>query len=207
MKDDVRNILLAGVGGQGILLASELLSEALLLAGYDVKKSEIHGMSQRGGSVTSHVRYGSTVLSPLIKEGQADILFGFELLEAYRYLPMLRQGGDVFVNSQRILPAPVSVGVASYPQAIEKNLRSACPNAHFIDGLALAVQAGNPLTVNSVLLGALSTALEIPPALWHEVIAEKVPQQLLQENLFAFHLGCDSQISIEESMQKENNNA
>ncbi len=202
MNDDVRNILLAGVGGQGILLASELLAEVLLLAGYDVKKSEIHGMSQRGGSVTSHVRYGSTVLSPLIKQGEADILFGFELLETYRYLPMLRRGGDVFVNSQRILPAPVAIGAASYPEKIHKKLRSACPETHFVDGLNLAILAGHPRTVNIVLLGAVSTVLEISPALWREAITEKVPQQFLQENLLAFQLGCDSQAGATEAILK-----
>ncbi|BCA78810.1 indolepyruvate oxidoreductase subunit beta [Desulfuromonas sp. AOP6] len=195
MKDDVRNILLAGVGGQGTLLASELLSEALLLAGYDVKKSEIHGMSQRGGSVTSHVRYGSKVLSPLIHEGQADILFGFELLETYRYLPMLGEDGTIFVNRQRILPAPVAVGTASYPPDLEDKLLRVYPNTHLVDGLALAHQAGHPRTVNTVLLGALSTALEMPPALWHDVIAQKVPPQFQQENLLAFQLGRDGQRS------------
>lgn len=202
MKDDVRNILLAGVGGQGTLLASELLSEALLLAGFDVKKSEIHGMSQRGGSVTSHVRFGKKVLSPLIHEGRADILFGFELLETYRYLPMLRQGGEVFANLQHILPAPVAVGAANYPQEIQEKLCNACPNTHFVDGLTLACQAGHPRTVNIVLLGAMSTALEMPPALWRDVIAEKVPQQFLQENLHAFQLGCDSQAGATETTQK-----
>lgn len=199
MKDEIQNILLAGVGGQGTLLASELLSEALLLAGYDVKKSEIHGMSQRGGSVTSHVRYGSKVLSPLIHEGRADILFGFELLETYRYLPMLRANGTVFVNSQRILPAPVAVGAASYPRELEDKLRSVCPNTHFIDGLTLARQAGHPRTVNMVLLGALSTALEMPSVLWCDVIAEKVPQQFLQENILAFQLGRDCQTRLKET--------
>lgn len=202
MNNDVCNILLAGVGGQGTLLASELLSEALLRAGYDVKKSEIHGMSQRGGSVTSHVRFGKKVLSPLIHEGQADILFGFELLETYRYLPMLRPDGGVFVNSQRILPAPVAVGVASYPQKIEEKLRRACPDTHFVDGIALARQAGHPRTVNIVLLGALSTALDIPYDLWHDIIAEKVPQQFLQENFSAFQLGCNSQGTITATTQR-----
>ncbi len=202
MNDDVCNILLAGVGGQGTLLASELLSEALLLAGYDVKKSEIHGMSQRGGSVTSHVRFGRKVLSPLIHAGQADILFGFELLETYRYLPMLRPGGAVFVNSQRILPSPVAVGAASYPRAIEQKLHSACPDTRFVDGLELARQAGHPRTVNIVLLGALSTALDLPSPLWHQAITEKVPSQFLQENLVAFQLGHDSQTAATKTRQR-----
>ena len=193
MNNDVRNILLAGVGGQGTLLASELLSEALLLGGYDVKKSEIHGMSQRGGSVTSHVRFGKKVLSPLIHAGQAVILFGFELLETYRYLPMLRSGGAVFVNTQRILPAPVAVGAARYPQNIEDKLRHVCPDTRFVNGVELACQAGNPRPVNIVLLGALSMALDISCDLWQDVISEKVPPQFLQENLRAFQLGCDTQ--------------
>lgn len=201
MPDDVRNILLAGVGGQGTLLASELLAEALLLADYDVKKSEIHGMSQRGGSVTSHVRFGKRVLSPLIDDGQADILFGFELLETYRYLPMLRRGGEVFVNSQRILPAPVAVGTDSYPQEIQEKLRRACPGTRFVDGLTLACEAGHPRTVNTVLLGALSTALDIAPETWREVITAKVPAPFLQENLLAFQLGRDSQAGAKQAMQ------
>ena len=108
---DVNNILLAGVGGQGILLASEILSEVLMLAGFDVKKAEVHGMAQRGGSVVSHVRYGKQVLSPTIAEGTADVLFGFELLETCRYLPFLKKGGQVIANNVRITPSPVALGV------------------------------------------------------------------------------------------------
>ncbi len=192
MTSEIKNILLAGVGGQGTLLASEVLSEVLMQAGYDVKKSEIHGMSQRGGSVTSHVRFGSKVHSPLIHEGQADILFGFELLETYRYLPMLRKGGQVLLNEQQILPAPVAIGTDQYPQGIAAKICAACPATRVVDGLNLALQAGNQRTVNTVLLGALSGMLDLEEKLWLEVIAHKVPERFLPENLAAFALGRNS---------------
>ena len=127
MANNVTNILLAGVGGQGILLASEVLSEVLMLAGYDVKKNEIHGMSQRGGSVVSHVRFGEKVYSPIIPEGEGDILFGFELLETYRYLPLLRKSGKVLVNDLKILPPSVALGQESYPEDIPAKIAELFP--------------------------------------------------------------------------------
>ncbi len=189
MENNVKNILLAGVGGQGTLLASEVLSEVLMLAGHDVKKSEIHGMSQRGGSVTSHVRYGARVYSPLIPEGKADILFGFELLETYRYLPMLRQGGAVVVNNLKIAPAPVASGLVDYPDDIPGKLASAVADTTIVEGMELALQAGNYRTVNTVLLGALSNRMEIAESLWLAALKKLVPERLLEENLKAFALG------------------
>lgn len=185
----VTNILLAGVGGQGILLASEVLSEVLMMAGYDVKKNEIHGMSQRGGSVTSHVRFGEKVYSPIIPEGEVDVLFGFELLETYRYLPLLKQDGKVLVNRLRIMPPSVATGIDRYPEQLEERLTAAVTDTRVVDGLDLAMAAGNPRTVNTVLLGALSNMLEIDLALWTQALEKMVPQKFLAENLKAFELG------------------
>lgn len=189
MNNDVNNIFLAGVGGQGTLLASEILSETLMTAGYDVKKSEVHGMSQRGGSVTSHVRYGKRVYSPLIPEGLADVLFGFELLEAYRYLPMLRPGGAVVVNNLKIMPATVSMGMESYPDDIPARILAVCPDAKLVDGMELALRAGNVRTVNTVLLGALSRRMAVAENLWLAALNKMVPEKFLNENLKAFMLG------------------
>lgn len=185
----VKNILLAGVGGQGTLLASEVLSEALMMAGLDVKKSEIHGMSQRGGSVTSHVRYGQKVFSPLIPEGSADILFGFELLETYRYLPMLRAGGTVVVNDLKIMPAPVAMGQETYPEDIPGKLKDACADTTVINGMELAGKAGNLRAVNTVLLGALSRRLDIGEEIWARALEKLVPERFLEVNIKAFELG------------------
>lgn len=192
MSNRVTNIYLAGVGGQGTLLASEILSEVLMTAGYDVKKSEIHGMSQRGGSVTSHVRYGKRVFSPLIPEGEADVLFGFELLETYRYLSMLRPGGTVVVNDLKIMPAPVASGAERYPTDIPGKIRAACPAAIIIDGMDLARQAGNVRTVNTVLLGALSLRMDLDESLWLAALHKMIPERFLNENLAAFRLGRDN---------------
>ncbi|APG25878.1 indolepyruvate oxidoreductase subunit beta [Syntrophotalea acetylenica] len=189
MKDKVTNILISGVGGQGILLASEVLSEVLMLAGYDVKKSEIHGMAQRGGSVVSHIRYGAKVFSSIIPEGQGDILLGFELLETYRYLPLLRQGAKVVANDLKILPPPVTLGREKYPENIPQKIRQAFPDTLVMDGLAVASRAGNPRTANIALLGALSTALPIETSYWYETLQKMVPERFLEVNIKAFDLG------------------
>ncbi|PLX86127.1 MAG: indolepyruvate oxidoreductase subunit beta [Desulfuromonas sp.] len=189
MTNSVKNILLAGVGGQGTLLASEVLSEALMLAGHDVKKSEIHGMSQRGGSVTSHVRFGPKVLSPLIPEGEADILFGFELLETYRNLPSLRAGGDVVANDLKVIPATVSMGVSAYPEDIPAKIEAAVPGAKIVNGMELAREAGNLKTANVALLGTLSRSLELEEETWVEALNKLVPAKFLEVNLKAFTLG------------------
>jgi len=180
---------MVGVGGQGILLASEILAEALMLAGYDVKKAEVHGMAQRGGSVVSHVRYGEKVYSPIIPEGEGDVLFGFELLETYRYLPLLKKDGWVVVNDLKILPPSVALGQEDYPADIPGKLRAACPNAIVIDGLDKALEAGSTRTVNTVLLGALSKSLDIATDIWLKAIENMVPGKYLQQNLKAFELG------------------
>lgn len=189
MINNVTNILLVGVGGQGTLLASEVLSEVLMLAGFDVKKAEVHGMAQRGGSVVSHVRFGQKVYSSIIPEGETDVLFGFELLESYRYLPLLRKGGKAIVNDLKILPPSVALGQEEYPAQIPEKILAAFPESKIINGMALAVEAGNPRTVNTVLLGALSNTLNIPEGLWKDAMVKLVPERFIAENLKAFDLG------------------
>ena len=186
---DVKNILLAGVGGQGILLASEVLSEVMMMAGMDVKKNEIHGMSQRGGSVTSHVRYGKKVYSSIIPEGEVDILFSFELLETCRYLPLLRENGRVIVNNLKIAPPSVALGKQEYPADLATEITKKFPATTVINGLDLALEAGNPKTVNTVLLGALSNILDIGHDVWQQALKKMVPARLLDINLKAFELG------------------
>ncbi|PLY01491.1 MAG: indolepyruvate oxidoreductase subunit beta [Desulfuromonas sp.] len=187
---DVTNILLAGVGGQGILLASEVLSEVTLLAGFDVKKNEIHGMSQRGGSVVSHVRYGDKVYSSIIPEGEVDILFSFEMLETRRYLPLLRAGGKVIINNWKIAPPSVALGKQAYPENLAEDIQAQFPDTRVVDGLDLALEAGNSKTVNVVLLGALSNVLDFDRELWLAALKKMIPERLLDINLKAFELGC-----------------
>ena len=183
------NILMAGVGGQGTLLASEILSEVLMQAGYDVKKAEVHGMAQRGGSVVSHVRFGKKVYSPIIPEGEADVLFGFELLETYRYLPQVKKTGAVVVNNLRIAPPSVLLGKSEYPQDIALKLRDRVDNVRIVDGLELAEQAGNAKAINTVLLGALSNTLNPSHEQWIAAIKSLVPERFQDVNLKAFELG------------------
>jgi indolepyruvate ferredoxin oxidoreductase beta subunit len=190
MSDNkITNILMAGVGGQGTLLASEILSEVLMQAGYDVKKAEVHGMAQRGGSVVSHVRFGAKVYSSIIPEGEADVLFGFELLETYRYLPLVKRSGAIVVNNLQIAPPSVALGLREYPQEIDRKLKAQCANTRLVDGLTLAEEAGNPRTVNTVLLGALSNTLQPSHEQWVAAIKSLVPERFLEVNLKAFELG------------------
>jgi indolepyruvate ferredoxin oxidoreductase beta subunit len=185
----VTNILLVGVGGQGILLASEILSEAFMLAGYDVKKSEIHGMSQRGGSVVSHVRFGSEVFSPVVPEGEGDILFGFELMETYRYLPLLRPGARVVANDYRIPPPSILLGQASYPKDLPQRIGALFPDFLLVDGQGMALRAGDVRAANTVLLGAVSRRLEITEDVWLQAVENMVPRKALEINLKAFRMG------------------
>jgi len=185
----ITNILLVGVGGQGILLASEVLAETFMLAGYDVKKSEIHGMSQRGGSVVSHVRYGKEVFSPTVPEGEGDILFGFELMETCRYLPLLKQGGKVIANDLKIQPPAVLSGQTAYPDDLPEVIRSRFPDFLLVDGQKLATEAGNPRAANTVLLGAVSKLLDIPEEFWFKALGRMVPAKALEVNRKAFQMG------------------
>jgi indolepyruvate ferredoxin oxidoreductase beta subunit len=189
MSEQVTNILLVGVGGQGILLASEILSETFMLAGYDVKKSEIHGMSQRGGSVVSHVRYGRKVYSPIVPEGKGDILFGFELMETYRSLPLLKKGGAVVANDLRIPPPSVLMGREPYPEGLAERISARFPDFLLVDGQTLAVEAGNVRAANTVLLGAVSRRLDVAEEYWMEALEKMVPKKALEVNRKAFLLG------------------
>lgn len=189
MDNAITNILLVGVGGQGILLASEILSEAFMLAGFDVKKSEIHGMSQRGGSVVSHVRFGKEVFSPVVPEGEGDILFGFELLETYRYLSLLKPGATVVANDYKIAPPSVLLGQAGYPQALPEKIQAKFPDFLLVDGQGLALQAGDVRAANTVMLGAVSKRLQIADAVWQQALEKMVPKRALEINLKAFAMG------------------
>jgi indolepyruvate ferredoxin oxidoreductase beta subunit len=189
----VTSVLLAGVGGQGVLLGSEVLAEVASLAGFEVKKSEVHGMAQRGGSVVSHLRFGAEVFSPLIPRGAADYLVSFERLETLRYLDFLHAGSVVLVNNQQILPLPVGVGKAVYPEDIEARLEVTGVRASFVEGHALALAAGNAKAVNAVILGALASIMSFAPALWEEALRHQIPARLLDLNLRAFALGRETQ--------------
>lgn len=186
------NILLAGVGGQGILLASEILSSVLLRAGFDVKQSEVHGMAQRGGSVVSHVRFGNKVYSPLIEPGTADITVSFELLEALRYLPYYRKGSTVIVNMQKILPAPVATGVEVYPADVIEQLQSRDLRVHALDAFGIAASVGEQRAVNMVLVGALSKLLPADEKIFIGIIEGRLPEKIRKVNIEAFLKGRDA---------------
>ena len=189
MKDDVKSILLAGVGGQGILRASDILCLAFMASGLDVKKSEVHGMAQRGGCVTSHVRYGQKVYSPIAKKGDVDILVSFEKLEALRYLDYLKPQATIIINEEEIYPPSVNFGDAKYPENIYDRVSLHFKTVKMINALDLARKAGNIRAVNTVLLGVLSTFLDLKSDLWEKVLQEAFPSKSLEENLKAFNLG------------------
>ena len=183
------NILICGVGGQGVLLAGDIVAEAAMAAGFDAKKSEVHGMAQRGGSVVSHVRYGERVRSPLIRQGEADVVLSFEEMETARYLDFLRPGGAVIVNRQQVLPMTVATGKAEYPADIADKVKALVPGTVLCPGPELAEKAGSPKTINMVLLGALSKRLELPAEKWLETITRRVPPKTVDMNKKAFELG------------------
>ena len=189
------NVLVVGVGGQGVLLAGEVLAEVAVLSGLEVKKSEVHGMAQRGGSVVSHLRFGKKVHSPLIPRGEADFLISFEKLETLRYLDHLRASSWVLVNDQEILPLPVSSGREKYPAGIERKIRSAGLRCKIIDGLGLAARAGNQRAVNSVILGVLSRMMPFTEEIWGQALRNHVPAKYLDANMKAFELGRRRRIS------------
>jgi len=183
------NIMIVGVGGQGSLLASKLLGHLLLSQGFDVKVSEVHGMSQRGGSVVTYVRYGDKVYSPVIDEGEADFIVSFELLEAARHLPFLKADGQIVTNTQQIDPMPVVTGAASYPEDLLGKMRAKGAKVDAIDCVALAEEAGNMKAVNLVLLGRLSHYFGFGEEAWQEAIEACVPPKFLEVNKKAFELG------------------
>ncbi|MDR3085547.1 MAG: indolepyruvate oxidoreductase subunit beta [Christensenellaceae bacterium] len=182
------NLVIVGVGGQGTLLASRVLGSIASQLGLDVKVSEVHGMSQRGGSVTTYVRMGETVYSPLVEQGGADFILAFEELEALRALPYLKKGGALIVNTQQILPLPVITGTALYPAGIIERLKGECETVA-VDALPLATKAGSARAVNTVLLGRLAKSLPHEKSLWRKALEETVPQRFLEANLRAFEAG------------------
>ena len=187
---ETKNIMIVGVGGQGTLLASKLLGRLLLTRDYDVKVSEVHGMSQRGGSVVTYVRYGDKVYSPIIDKGEADYILSFELLEAARAAEWLRPGGTIITNTQQINPMPVITGAASYPEDLLGKLNALGLKVDALDALTLAQEAGSAKAVNLVLLGRLSNySHEFNEDEWMTAIEQSVPQNFLEMNKKAFHLG------------------
>lgn len=184
------NILIVGVGGQGTLLASVLLGNLAMAKGYDVKLSEVHGMAQRGGSVVTHVKISEdTVSSPLIEEGDADVIIAFEELEAYRWLPYLKKGGTIYVNTQQILPMPVILGQAEYPDNVMDVLEEKAGTVKAFDALEIAESCGSVKAVNVVLLGAASKDLPFDEDAWIKVIEDNVKPKFVELNKKAFELG------------------
>ncbi len=186
---ETKSIMIVGVGGQGTLLSSRLLGAVLTSKGYDVKVSEVHGMSQRGGSVVTYVKYGDEVYSPIIEKGEADYILSFEQLEAARWLPFLKQGGKLIVNTQKIDPMPVVIGTAEYPQGVIEAIGAAGADITSIDALSLAVEAGSSKAVNVVLMGVLAAKTDIAYDTWIEAVKATVPAKFLELNLKAFDLG------------------
>jgi indolepyruvate ferredoxin oxidoreductase beta subunit len=183
------NVFLAGVGGQGILLASEVLCEAFLRSGHDVKKSEVHGMAQRGGAVTTHLRFGKKVYSPLIEPGTADLLVAFEKMEALRFAHYLSPGGAALVNAQEILPPSVSTGKERYPSRIEERLREFTPNLFVVDALAAALSLHEVRAVNIVMVGAASHFLPLAEEVYVEALRATLPAKIVEVNVRAFRSG------------------
>ena len=186
------NIMIVGVGGQGSLLASKLLGKLLCGEGYDVKVSEVHGMSQRGGSVVTYVRFGDKVYSPIIDKGEADYIISFEKLEGARYVSCLKDGGTLVVNTQQIDPMPVIIGAAEYPTEILTELETKGVNVDKIDALTLANEAGSSKAVNIVLLGRLAKHMDISTDKWVAAIESSVKPQFVELNKKAFELGYNS---------------
>lgn len=201
MQKQALNFVLVGVGGQGTILASDVLAELGLKLGYDVKKAEVHGMSQRGGSVVSHLRWGPQVFAPVIARGEADFLVAFEKLEAARFVEMLRPGGTALVNDYSIMPATVNAGSAVYPgdDALQAVLDAAGAKAVWIKGMEIAEGLGNSKTANVVLLGALSKLLGLEPEAWDEVLEGRVPAKYLELNRKAFQAGREAVMPLDKA--------
>lgn len=183
------NLFLCGVGGQGILLASEVISSACMNAGFDVKQSEVHGMAQRGGSVISHIRFGNKVHSPLIESGGADFVVSFEMLEALRYLPYMNKDTKVIVNTQKILPAPVATGMDTYPADVLDQLGGRGLSLFPVDAFDIAQSIGETRAVNMVLVGALSAFLPLDEKAFMQVIEQRIPEKIRKVNIEAFLKG------------------
>ena len=185
---DVKNILLVGVGGQGTILASKILSEGLAQAGYDVKMSEIHGMSQRGGNVSTQIRFGKKVYSPIIGKGEADVIVAFEKMEALRWIEYLRKGGKMVINDHEIPSAPILMGKAEYPENIVEAL-SEKVDVQVFEAAEIAEKLGNPRAMNVVLLGALVKAMDVKGIDWEDMIRKNVKAGFEDLNIKAFNAG------------------
>lgn len=183
-----KNIMIVGVGGQGTLLASRILGNTVINEGFDVKVSEVHGMSQRGGSVVTYVKYGDKVYSPIIGKGEADIILAFETLEAYRALPFLKKGGKIIINDQKMNPMPVITGAATYPENIIEKI-SDMADTIVTDAVSKAKEAGNIKAVNVVLIGIMAKETDIAYEKWIETIKQTVPEKFVDINIKAFDLG------------------
>lgn len=186
---ETKSIMIVGVGGQGTLLAGRILGSVLLSGGFDVKVSEVHGMSQRGGSVVTYVKYGDKVYSPVIEKGEADLILSFEELEGARWLPCLKKGGKLITNTQRINPMPVITGAAGYPENIIEKLKASGADVTAADALSAAEEAGSAKAVNVVLMGLLSKSMEFEESVWYGAIEKCVPPKALETNKKAFALG------------------
>lgn len=186
-----KSIMLVGVGGQGTLLASRILGNALLAEGFEVKVSEVHGMSQRGGSVVTYIKYGDEVFSPVIEQGEADVIVSFEELEAARWLSYLKKGGKIITNTQQVNPMPVITGAASYPADILEKIKNAGAEIIALDALSLAEQAGSAKAVNVVLMGVLSGIMGFEEKTWKNALEQCVPAKFLEINTKAFDLGAN----------------
>lgn len=186
---ETKSVMIVGVGGQGSLLASRLLGNVLLAQGFDVKVSEVHGMSQRGGSVVTYVKYGDKVYSPTIEKGEADIIISFEQLESARWLSYLKKGGHLITSTQQLDPMPVITGVAKYPENIIEKLKALDVDVIAVDALELAEQAGTAKASNVVLMGVLSTKMGFEEDVWQKALEQCVPAKFLELNKKAFALG------------------
>ena len=191
MDNHVTNILVAGVGGQGVILASDIMSEVFMEAGFDVKKSEVHGMAMRGGIVTSHFRFGKKVYSPLIKEGEVDLLFAFEQLEGLRWINHLRANGKIIMNDHKVNPPIVNLGEMDYPKDIPEKIRSKFNGFYLVKGTDIALQMGDARAANVVLLGAISKFFEVGADLWLNTILKYLPAKVHELNRKAFAAGRD----------------
>jgi indolepyruvate ferredoxin oxidoreductase beta subunit len=189
MDHQTTNVLVAGVGGQGVILASDIMCEVFMEAGYDVKKSEIHGMAMRGGIVTSHFRFGKKVYSPLIKEGEVDILFAFEQLEGLRWINHVRPSGKILMNDNKVNPPAVNLGEMDYPKNIPETIQSKFKDFYLVKGTEIALQAGDVRAANVVLLGAMSKLFTIQDSLWLDTILGHLPPKVHDLNRKAFAAG------------------
>lgn len=189
-----KNIMIVGVGGQGTLLASKLLGKLLLGKGYDVKVSEVHGMSQRGGSVVTYVRYGDKVYSPVIDKGEADVIVSFEMLEAARWVEYLKPDGVIITNTQQVNPMPVITGAMDYPENLESKIKDLGVKLDALDALSLAEKAGSSKAVNIVLMGRLSKLFDFTEQEWLTAIEQSVPEKFLELNKKAFQLGKEFEV-------------